>query len=276
MDKRRMCPNCRAFITTNDKVCPYCQFTVGPKAVDQRNPADVLGGLIPHARFTTMLIMLINTGIYVAMVLHTRADSQGMQFDFDGRTIVEFGAKYGPLLMQGEWWRLVTANWVHGGILHILMNMWVLFDLGAQSEESYGTSRFLVIYFVAGVMGFVASFLWAPGVPSVGASAAICGLIGAMIALGVRDRSSWGAEIRRFYIRWVIYLLAFGLLFAATDNAAHIGGLTGGFVVGFICGTPGYSKPVERVWQIAAGIACAVTAFSFFKMFMELVAMKVE
>ena len=62
-----MCPNCRAFITTDDKVCPYCQFTVGPKAVDRRNPADALGGLIPHARFTTMLIMLINTGLYVAM-----------------------------------------------------------------------------------------------------------------------------------------------------------------------------------------------------------------
>ena len=61
MDKRRMCPNCRAFITTDDKVCPNCQFTVVPKAVDRRTPADALGGLIPHARFTTMLILLINT-----------------------------------------------------------------------------------------------------------------------------------------------------------------------------------------------------------------------
>ena len=122
-----MCPNCRAFITTDDKVCPYCQFTVGPKAVERRNPADSLGGLIPHARFTTMLIMLINTGIYAAMVIHTQAAGQGASFDFDGRTLVDFGAKYGPFLMQGEWWRLVTAGFVHGGILHILMNMWVLF-----------------------------------------------------------------------------------------------------------------------------------------------------
>ncbi len=83
MDKRRMCPNCRAFITTDDKVCPYCQFTVGPKAVERRNPADALGGLIPHARFTTMLIMLINTGLYIAMVIHTQANSNGPSFDFD-------------------------------------------------------------------------------------------------------------------------------------------------------------------------------------------------
>ena len=273
MDKRRMCPNCRAFITTDDKVCPYCQFTVGPKAVDRRTAADALGGLIPHARFTTMLILLINTGIYVAMVLHTQGGAQGMSFDFeDPRLLVDFGAKYGPLMLQGEWWRLVTANWVHGGILHILMNMWVLYDLGAQSEESYGTSRYLTIYFIAGITGFLASFYWAPNTPSVGASAGICGLIGAMIALGVKDRSSWGTEIRRFYVRWVIYLLAFGLLFPATDNAAHIGGLAGGFAVGYLAGTPGYSQALERVWQLAAGIAIALTAFSFFKMFMGLVA----
>jgi rhomboid protease GluP len=276
MDKRRMCPNCRAFITTDDKVCPYCQFTVGPKAVDRRSPADALGGLIPHARFTTMLIMLINTGIYVAMVLHTQSGSQGMSFDFDGRTLLDFGAKFGPLIMQGEWWRLVTAGWAHGGILHILMNMWVLFDLGAQTEEVYGTSRFLAIYFVAGVLGFLASFWWAPGSPSVGASAGICGLIGAMIALGVRDKSAFGVEIRRFYVRWVIYLLVFGLLFPATDNAAHLGGIAGGFAVGYVAGTPGFSQSVERVWQVAAGIAVALTALSFFKMFMALVAMRAE
>src|ERR1700735_2821173 len=81
MDKRRMCPNCRAFITTDNKVCPYCQFTVGPKAVERRTPADALGGLIPHARFTTMLIMLINTGIFVAMAIHMQAGGQGLSFD---------------------------------------------------------------------------------------------------------------------------------------------------------------------------------------------------
>ena len=269
-----MCPNCRAFITTDDKVCPYCQFTVGPKAVDRRTPADALGGLIPHARFTTMLILLINTGLYIAMVLHTQAEAQCMSFDFDGRTLLEFGAKFGPLMVQGEWWRLVTAGFLHGGVLHILMNMWVLFDLGAQTEEMYGTARYLAIYFVATVMGFLASFWWAPMTPSVGASAGICGLIGAMIALGVRDRTSFGADIRKFYMRWVIYLLVFGLLFPQTDNAAHIGGLAGGFALGYVAGTPGFSQSVERVWQIVAGIAVALTAFSFFKMFMALVAMK--
>ena len=83
MDKRRMCPNCRAFITTDDKVCPYCEVQVGPRAIDRRSPADVLGGLIPHARFTTMLILLLNTGLYLAMVLQTSRTGSGMAMDFD-------------------------------------------------------------------------------------------------------------------------------------------------------------------------------------------------
>jgi rhomboid protease GluP len=273
MDKRRMCPNCRAFITTDDKVCPYCQFTVGPKAVDRRNPADLLGGLIPHARFTTMVILLINTGLYIAMMIHMQAGGQGMSFDFDVKTLVEFGAKYGPFMVQGEWWRLVTAGFLHGGLFHILMNSWVLFDLGAQTEESYGTSRYLAIYFAATVAGFLNSFYWNPMTPSIGASAGITGLIGAMIALGVRDRTSYGAALRSFYMRWVIYILLMGLLpFFATDNAAHIGGIVGGFVIGYVAGTPGRSQIVERLWQVLAGIALALTAFSFFKMFMALVA----
>ena len=57
MDKRRMCPNCRAFITTDDKTCPYCEVKIGERAIDRRLPSDVLGGLIPHARFTTVMIL---------------------------------------------------------------------------------------------------------------------------------------------------------------------------------------------------------------------------
>ena len=277
MDKRRMCPNCRAFITTDDKVCPYCDFALGPKAIDRRTSAGALGGLIPQARFTTTVILLINTGLYIAMMIHMQAGGHGMSFDFDVRTLVDFGAKFGPFMVQGEWWRLVTAGFLHGGILHILMNSWVLFDLGAQTEEHYGTARFLAIYLTSTVTGFLASFYWSPMTPSIGASAGIMGLIGAMIALGVRDRSSWGAEVRRVYTRWVVYILVIGLIgFFATDNAAHVGGVAGGFVVGYIAGTPTFKPVIERLWQAIAGICIALTALSFFKMFVALVATKAQ
>src|SRR5271163_3434796 len=183
-----MCPQCRAFITTDDKICPYCNTEVAPQSVSRRGAADALGGLIPHARFTTLMIMLINTGLYIATLLHT-SRSGGGGMDPDAQTLFLFGAKYGPAIMAGQWWRLITAGFLHGGILHILMNMWVLFDLGAQAEEAYGTSRFLVIYLFSSVAGFYLSYLMTPSL-SIGASAAICGLIGAMIAFGVRDGSA--------------------------------------------------------------------------------------
>jgi rhomboid protease GluP len=274
VETRRMCPNCRAFITTSDKVCPYCDMKLGPPAIERRSPADVLGGLIPHARFTTVVILLINTGFYIAMVLQSmRSGGAGSVTDFDLRTLVDFGAKYGPGIRAGQWWRLLTAGFLHGGLLHILMNSWVLFDLGAQTEESYGTSRYVTIYIFSTITGFYASFLWSPGTVSIGASAGIFGLIGAMIALGMRDRSSYGAAVRSIYMRWAIYGLLLGLLpFFAVDNAAHIGGLAGGFVLGYIAGTPRFTSPMERVWQIAAGIAVGLTAVAFAYMFRWLMA----
>jgi rhomboid protease GluP len=272
MDKRRMCPNCRAFITTDDKVCPYCQTEVAPRAVERRTPADALGGLIPHARFTTVVILLINSALYVATVLYSYKTNGSIGFDLDTNTLRLFGAKDPSIIVYGEWWRLITAGFLHGGLLHILMNSWVLFDVGAQMEETFGTSRYLVVYFISTITGYLASLWWAPNVASIGASAPIMGLVGAMIAHSVRDRSSYGAALRKMYTRWVIYILIFGLVLSGIDNAAHIGGLAGGFVVGYLAGTPGISRTVEGFWRGASGVALAITGVAFLQMFMSLMA----
>ena len=267
MDPRRMCPHCRAFITIKDRVCPYCNEALAPKQSGEST--GLLAGFIPHARFNTVIILLINFGLYMATALFSMNSGNEQAFlNLDPRTLVAFGAKFTPLLAQGEWWRLVTAGFLHGGILHILMNSWVLFDLGAQVEEFYGASRMLVIYFVGTVLGFYASAWWSP-VVSVGASAGICGLIGAMIAFGVHSRTGLGAAIRGMYIRWAIYVLVFGLLTQFTDNAAHIGGLAGGFGVAYIAGTPGpIRSPKEQLWRVASWLCILITALCFLKMFL--------
>jgi len=276
-----MCPNCRAFITTDDRVCPYCQLKLGPRAIDHRAPADVLGGLIPQRYFTTMLIMLVNTGLYIATVLYAMRGSRagGFSLDLNAQTLVDFGAKYfGQPEYQGQWWRLVTAGFLHGGLMHILMNMWGLFYVGVQVEEIYGTSRYVVFYLLTSAGGFLASAWWAPDVPSIGASAGIFGLIGAMIALGVRDKSAYGAMIRSMYTRWALYGLAFGILpspigISFMDNAAHLGGITTGFAIAYVAGTPRLARPaVETAWRIAAGVILAITALCFADMFLFLTA----
>lgn len=245
-----MCPNCRAFVTTSDKVCPYCDMQLGARAVDRRNPGEILGGLIPQARFTTVLILLINAGLYLADYLNPHSG------------LKQFGASAPAPLVPGEWWRLITAGFLHGDILHILMNSWVLFDLGAEVEQIYGTSRLIVFYFVSTITGFWTSSHLGMHY-SVGSSAGIFGLIGAMLAFGVTDKSSLGSAVKALYMRWVIYGLVLSFI-PGVDFWAHIGGLAGGFVAGVLASTPRarlmWKEPLIRV---LAGVSIAITALAF-------------
>jgi len=264
-----MCPHCRAFISTGDRVCPYCETEVGPRSVDVRRASDLLAGLAPHARFLTTVILMVNAGLFLATLLYGLKSGGGSLMDLDGRTLFQFGAKHRAAVLHGQWWRLITAGFLHGGLFHILMNSWVLLDLGAQVEEIYGIRRFILIYFAATVAGFAASVWWSPAL-SVGASAGIFGLIGAMIALGVRSRTTVGAAIRGWYIRWAVYGLLLGLLpFFHIDNAAHLGGLAAGFAAAYVVRLPGEWGPAgEKGWGAAAGIAVALTAWAFLQMFL--------
>jgi len=276
-----MCPHCRAFITDKDKVCPYCNEAVGPRYAERARAADIIGGFIPHARFNTMLILLINAGLFVATVIFSMKLGTGSGFgDLDRNVLLAFGGKVGlPWLLEpgsefyGQWWRLVTAGFLHGGLLHILMNSWVLFDLGAQVEGIYGAARMWVIYFLGTVAGFFLSAVCRPGAPgdpalSIGASAGLCGLIGAMIALGVRHRNPAGNAIRGMYVRWAVYTLIWGLLMPAVDNYAHIGGMAAGFVIAYVAETPRAAGPTETMWQAASWFCVILTVVSFLKMWL--------
>src|SRR5689334_16264648 len=100
METRRMCPHCRAFITTRDRVCPYCHEPVGPRAVEARGGGSILGGFIPHARFTTTMILLLNAALYLATGLYSMRSGNGTLVDIDLQTLVQFGAKYAPLIQK--------------------------------------------------------------------------------------------------------------------------------------------------------------------------------
>jgi rhomboid protease GluP len=261
-----MCPNCRAFITTDDRVCPYCDFKLGPPAAQRRQDADApIAGFIPNAGFTTFVILLINLGLYAATVIVSmKLGADNAVMDVDGRALVMFGAKYIPLIAEGQWWRLLTAGFLHGGLIHIAMNSWVLFSVGAQTEETYGTARYLVLYFISTIGGFLASTYFSNSL-SVGASAPLFGLIGAMIAAGIRANNAMGSAIRAQYTQWVIYMLVIGLLpIFNIDTAAHIGGLAAGFGIAWIMDQPGAVRRwTDTVWRAAAAVSVALTALSF-------------
>ena len=158
-------------------------------------------------------------------------------------------------------------------MLHILMNSWVLFDLGAQVEETYGTSRYLVFYFVV-------QHDRISGELFVVRSAFDRRILGRNFRIDRRhDRHGLAgplvlrSAVRRMYIRWADLLLLLGLLpFFTIDNAAHIGGLAGGFGVGYLARTPGISRSAEGFWRAASVVALAITAAAFAEMFQFLIA----
>jgi rhomboid protease GluP len=250
-----MCPNCRAFVTASDRVCPYCDAKLGPRAVEMRSPGDALGGLIPHARFTTVIILLINFGLYIASYVNP--------------AFTQYGDSVPWVNLNGQWWRLITAGFLHGGIIHILMNSWVLFDLGAEVEQIYGTSRLIVFYFFSTFTGFLISSRFGP-YNSVGSSAGIFGLIGAMLAFGIFDQSSLGQQVKALYMRWLVYLIVLSFI-PGVDFRAHIGGLSGGFVAGWLASTPRarmlWKEPLLRGLAV---LSVLLTVLAFGKMFLSL------
>lgn len=271
-----MCAQCSAFVSSDDRVCPYCNAPLSSRSVARTGtPGDVMFGIIPAARFTTIMILLVNFALYAATTLITMKLSEGgFTTDIPGQVLLAFGAKHRAAIFQGhEWWRLVTAGFLHGGIFHLLMNSWVLFDLGATVEEYFGTSRMLVIYFVGTVLGFLASCYWTSAL-SIGSSAGIFGLIGAMIAFGTRDKTSYGRQLRSVFVRWAAYSLLIGVVLVAVfpvDNAAHVGGLAGGFLVGYAASDRSARQPawVSTLWTGLASVCLLITVLSFALMFLN-------
>ncbi|MFA7404178.1 MAG: rhomboid family intramembrane serine protease [Pelobacteraceae bacterium] len=140
-----------------------------------------------------------------------------------------------PIDHFGRYWTLISANYLHGGILHIIFNMMALKQIAPWVSNEYGTSRMFTIYTVGGVLGYVVSYL--AGVPfTIGASAAVCSLIGSLLYYGKSRGGAYGSSVYREVSGWVISLFMFGLIFPGINNWGHGGGIIGGVIVGALLG----------------------------------------
>jgi rhomboid protease GluP len=266
-----MCPNCRAFITISDRVCPYCDMQVGPRAVDMR-ASQLAASFLPRANLTSVIVLVINVAFFLAqLALNYHLTNS---FNLDTRVLVMSGAEYSPFVAHGQWWRLITAGFLHGGFLHIALNSWSLFILVTEVEQFYGTSRFIVAYVVSTLTGFLFAAFFSSGAPAIGASAAAFGLMGIMLAMGLRDRTDpLSQAVRSHYGQWLVFglVMSFG---GGISMSAHIGGLIGGFVVGMIAGRPGLpGSPRETFWKAAAVAAVVLTLYAWAKNFIYLSAL---
>ncbi|AWM38520.1 Rhomboid protease GluP [Gemmata obscuriglobus] len=177
--------------------------------------------------------------------------------------LLKWGADFGPNTLNGEWWRALTCMFVHIGILHILMNMWVLSATGPLVERMLGNAGFLVAYLVSGLGGSLASLWLNPGVVSAGASGAVFGIYGALLGLLQRQRTSIPPAaltgLKNSGLGFLAYNVFFGLTQPNIDLAAH----AGGFVTGFLCGLV-LSRPFTPAGVAARPTRNFVTGFGGF------------
>ncbi|MGH9609300.1 MAG: rhomboid family intramembrane serine protease [Bryobacteraceae bacterium] len=267
VEKRRMCPNCRAFITIKDRVCPYCGVQLGPRAIDMR--ARFTSSLMPRANLTTAIFITVNIIFFLIELAVNYSVFHASPLKLSPYVPLLLGDENARFIVLGhQWWRLITAGFLHAGFLHIGFNMWALFDLGGEVEQFYGTSRLVFCYIFSTFTGFL-FVLYFSRAGALGASAACFGLIGIMLAMGLRHRADPLARaVRGYYVRWLIYGLVFTFLMPGVSAAAHIGGFVGGFVVGLLGGLPGVpNSPREVLWKVLAALAIIVTVYAFLEDF---------
>ncbi|HET7841041.1 MAG TPA: rhomboid family intramembrane serine protease [Terriglobia bacterium] len=274
----RMCPNCRGLIPRNASECHLCGMKVrAPRARPKGEGPERVMGIIPIPSTASAALVAANLALYgISWYLTEQAAAAQFQSTsvfsgIDPRVLVHLGAKYGPLMAHGEWWRLVTAVFLHGGLLHIGLNLWCLIDLGPEVESLFSIQKFIVFYLVTGVFGFIVSFVWSPFGLSIGASGAIVGLIGVLIG-GSYHLGHLGKAYRSQLWRWVIYIVAMALVPGlGIDNAAHIGGLAAGLLLGYLIptGEP-ETRNGEILWNTLAVLSVLVIAGSFALMALQL------
>ncbi len=178
----------------------------------------------------TYLFLAMQIGAFLLMTLDGGSTSI--------ETLVRYGAKFNPLIVLGQWWRLITPMFLHIGVVHLIMNSVILYYLGAQLEAVFGHWRYFVLYFFGGIAGNAASFAFSESV-SAGASTALFGLFGSTLVLAKLYRGNPAIQImsRNFSLLILLNLL-FGLFSTQVDLAGHMGGLAGGYLLSYVLTTP--------------------------------------
>src|SRR6266516_99292 len=183
----------------------------------------------PPRAWATLTLVGLSVLVFGAMVV-----SGISAFNPDAQQVLRWGADFGPLTLHGEWWRIGTSMFLHFGLLHLAFNMWALLNLGLLAEALLGPRAFLALYLLSGVGGSLASVLAHPLAVGGGASGAIFGVAGGLIASLLLKRRGSGSlhAIRRqlpSLAMFVLYNLIFGFGTSGIDNVAHVGGLALGF-----------------------------------------------
>ena len=251
-----LCSSCGVLVGVNDPECYNC---------GRRNPSLFGFGPALQALGTDLGFVNIVTGgtiiMYVLSLVMSR-DGANIGLEPTSYALRILGASgWSPVFEFGWWWTVLTASWLHGGILHIFFNVLWIRQLGPAIASMYGAGRMILIYTVAGIAGFTLSsvmfFLQIPffgAALTVGASAAIFGFLGALVHYGRRTGSS---HVGQAGVQYALVMGIMGFVFPGVDNAAHLGGFAGGYLASLILDP----MKKERVDHLFGAVVCLVLTF---------------
>ncbi|QQZ10860.1 rhomboid family intramembrane serine protease [Heyndrickxia vini] len=200
--------------------------------------------------FFTYVFLAIQIAMFILLEMTGGSNNQ--------ENLIRYGAKFNPLILEGEWWRFITPIFLHIGFLHILMNSLALFYLGPTVEKIFGRIRFVWIYLFSGFAGVLASFLFSSHL-SAGASGAIFGCFGALLYIGAANPKLFFRTMGMNVIIVIIINLVFGFSVSGIDNYGHLGGLVGGFLAAAVVHFP---KQHRWFTQIGAFLLTAIVTGS--------------
>jgi rhomboid protease GluP len=255
-----LCPNCRRLISRGIDYCPHCRL---------RNPSSWWNNTFLSTRLfgddqIIRTIIYVNVVMFVLTVLFDphRTGYSFSPFAFlspSNASLYWFGETGRvPVILEGRWWSLLSANYLHGGLLHIVFNMIALNQLGPLVLKEYGKSRMIIIYTLGGIFGFLLSSL--VGISyTIGASASVCSLIGSMLFYGKHRGGAFGQAVYSQIGGWAIGIAVFGFLVPGINNWGHGGGMAAGALLGYLLGYR--EKKRETMSQKYLASVCIAATF---------------
>ena len=249
----RVCRGCGRLNSADDKACYNCGKSLpGPMTSSALGwLADFSADGLPATKAIAGLCILVY-GLMMAVDASYGVGPGQVIWGFETSTFIRFGSLLGPPFIQEEPWRVLSAVFLHGNLLHIGMNMLSLVNLGRTLEPHFRTGRFLLLYLLCGALGFCTTVWWrGEFARSVGASGAIFGLLGAFIgALIVRRNPGW----QNVFFSNLIMALVLAFAFKNVDNAAHAGGFVAGLVLGILLELERQPRRRDRLVAVLAGL----------------------
>jgi membrane associated rhomboid family serine protease len=202
----------------------------------------------------TYALIALNVGVYLITAV------QGSGLNSPGGSLYDKWVLYGPFVAHGDWWRLVTAMFLHGFLLHIALNMWALWIIGRPVELFLGPTRYLLLYFVSGLAGSAGALIGSPTTPVVGASGAIFGVLGAMLILEWQVTGRLAGQALTLIVLNLVLNFVFNGVGGNISIGGHIGGVIGGVLCALAFANWGSRRISRRALQVQGYASLAIIA----------------